>query len=372
MRGAWLAMSCACLLLPLPPSPVAALPPRDISLTFIGDIMGHDVNYHMSDFRDIYRGVQQVFLSDGLTFANLEFPVDSTRPEAGYPYFNGTSQYVRAALEAGVDAFSLANNHAFDGGEAGIFQTIRALQRLADLEGWPLLLSGVRGNPRRPFLPSTRVVRGIRVGFLAVTQFLNERDSGRYVDVVDYDDGDASDRFLRRVHDLVPSYDLFIVSYHGDREYIGEPSPRKTAFFHRLLEAGVDIVFSHHPHVVQGFEVVRVGGASRLIMYSMGNFISGMTWRADPDPRAPFAATGEGYMLSVAVRCTDMGCAVRRVEPLPIANYRNGRGEMVVAFMRDLASGAVPLAPSWRAYYVARLERMERWLSRFPPAGAPD
>jgi poly-gamma-glutamate synthesis protein (capsule biosynthesis protein) len=135
-----------------------------------------------------------------------------------------------------------------------------------------------------------------------------------------------------------------------------------------LLKAGAHVVFSHHPHVVQGFEVRRVGGASRLIMYSMGNFISGMTWGADPDPNHPLAATGEAYMLSVAVRCTDMGCDVLNVTPIPVSNYVNARGEMVVGLMENLATGATPVGASWRTYYSARLARMERWLGEFPPA----
>jgi poly-gamma-glutamate synthesis protein (capsule biosynthesis protein) len=362
-------VALVCILLSLTLSPAAALAPRDLRLTFIGDIMGHDVNYRMKDYRDIYRGVESVFLSDDLTVANLELPMDFTRPEAGYPFFNGTTPYVRAAVEAGVDAFSLANNHAYDGGETGIFQTIRALQGLRGADGRPLLLSGVRGNPRRPFLPASKVVRGVRIGFLAATQFLNEPDSGRYVNVVDDADAEAVERFLALVRDASRRFDLLIVSYHGDREYIGEPSRLKRAFFHRLLEAGAHIVFSHHPHVVQGFEAIRVNGSERLIMYSMGNFISGMTWWADPASLVdPLAATGEGYMLSVSVRCTDMACAVRRVEPIPIANYRNARGEMAVALMRDLASRTVPVGAAWRAYYSARLARMEGWLGRFPLA----
>ncbi len=71
-------------------------------------------------------------------------------------------------------------------------------------------------------------------------------------------------------------------------------------------------------------------------------------------------------MLSVAVRCTDMGCAVRSAAPIPIADYRNARGEMAVALLRDLAAGAVPVGASWRSYYSARLARMERWLAAFP------
>jgi len=32
----------------------------DLTLAFAGDLMGHEVNYRMPDFHDIYRGVQPV------------------------------------------------------------------------------------------------------------------------------------------------------------------------------------------------------------------------------------------------------------------------------------------------------------------------
>jgi poly-gamma-glutamate synthesis protein (capsule biosynthesis protein) len=140
----------------------------------------------------------------------------------------------------------------------------------------------------------------------------------------------------------------------------------KKKFFHQLLDAGARIVFSHHPHVVQGYEVVRARGADGLIMYSMGNFISGMTWRQDPAaPGDEWAATGEGYMLSVRVQCTAGGCAVSGVEPVPIANYRNERGEMVVARLEDLAEGVVTLPAVWKSFYAERLRRMRGFLAKF-------
>jgi poly-gamma-glutamate synthesis protein (capsule biosynthesis protein) len=208
-------------------------------------------------------------------------------------------------------------------------------------------------------------MRGVRVGFLAATQFLNETDAGRYVQVVDYSDETAAQGFVDFVGRISPQFDLLIVSYHGDREYSTETSSLKRRFFHRLLEAGACIVFSHHPHVVQGYEIVRVRGADRLIMYSMGNFISGMTWWLDPKaPSDELAATGEAYMLCVQVQCAG-GCSVSSVEPVPIANYKNERGEMVVARMEDLANGAVALPAIWKSFYAERLLRMRRFLAGF-------
>jgi poly-gamma-glutamate synthesis protein (capsule biosynthesis protein) len=352
------------LLLSLPQF-AAAQAPRSLSLTFIGDIMAHDVNFRMRDYHDIYRDVEQTFLADDLTVANLELPVDPTRPESGYPYFNGNGAYLRAAADSGVDVLSAANNHAFDGGAEGIFQTLRSFHSLRVSLGRPIAFSGIRGNPHGSFYPDALTVRGVRVGFVAATQFLNESDAGRYVQVVDYSDETATREFLDFVSRISTQFDVLIVSYHGDREYSTQTSSLKRRFFHRLLEAGACIVFSHHPHVVQGYEIVRVRGADRLIMYSMGNFISGMTWRLDPGtPSDVLAATGEAYMLCVQVRCAG-GCTVTSAEPVPIANYKNERGEMVVARMEDLAKGAMALPAIWKTFYAERLLRMRRFLAGF-------
>ena len=343
-----------------------------LRLAFVGDIMAHEENYRMRDFRDIYRGVERYFSAADLTVANLELPVDPTRPESGYPLFNGNIPYVRAAVDSGIGLLSVANNHAFDGGIPGVLQTMRSLESLRK-SGLPQLrYSGIRANLRRPFLPASLYVKGVHVGFIALTQFLNDPAGDRYVNVVDYYDAAAVSDFLGFVRKVSPDYDLFIVSYHGDQEYVQQPAPMKREFFRRVVQAGAHIVYSHHPHVVQGYETVRVDGGDRLIMYSMGNFISAMTW--DLDPRRidhPVAPTGESYMLRVDVTCGGApGCSVSVAECVPIANYRNASGEMVVGSMADLASGVDGENAAWRRYYAVRLSRMERFLG-LSFAGAP-
>jgi hypothetical protein len=336
---------------------------RALRLTFVGDIMGHDVNYRMRDFHDIYRGVKEILLAGDLAFANLELPLDPFRPAAGYPWFNGTRDYLAAAVDSGFNLFSLANNHAFDGGVEGILQTIRALERARSTSLRPFAYSGTRGNPSRPFGVETLTVNGVRIGFLAVSQFLNEKDEGRYVRVVDYSQPDEAQPFLAWVRSIAPLYDLLIVSYHGDREYVPSPSPAKRAFFLDLLAAGAGVVVGHHPHVVQEYEIVQAAGLRRLAMYSLGNFISGMTWGLAPSQLAGvIAATGESYILQVDVRCGPCGCSVTDARPTPIANYQDGQVQMVVARLSDLADGTVAVSSAWREYYSARLARMKDFL----------
>ena len=335
---------------------------HDLSLAFVGDIMGHEMNYRMADFHDIYRGIQDEIHSADLAFANLEFPLDPFRPSEGYPYFNGTPAYLAAAVDAGFNLFSIANNHAFDEGVEGIFQTARALERQR-AAGRVLAYSGTRGNPWRPFEPEAVTVKGVRIGFVAVAQFLNESDGGRYVHVVDFADPAPARAFVSWVHAIAPLYDLFIVSYHGDREYVQVPSPAKRAFFLSLLDAGAQIVVGHHPHVVQGYEVVQTHGARRVAMFSMGNFISGMTGMLSPGQlRGALAATGESYVLRVRVHCGPDGCSVADADPLPIANYLDDKAQVVVGRLSDLADGTVKVSPEWRSYYAQRLALMREFL----------
>ena len=351
----------------------AVADPTKLRLTFVGDLMVHELLFQTASYQDIYRGVADVLAASDLTFANLEFPVDSTRPVSGYPLFNAHTDYVRAAVEAGIDVLSTANNHAFDGREEGVLQTVRSLASLANVFSHRFFFSGIRGNPRSPFVPQTIVVNGVRIGFIALAQFLNQSDGGRYVHVVDYLDQEEADGFVRFVKEASPFYDLFVVSYHGDREYVAEPDPAKRAFFHRLVENGAHIVFAHHPHVLQEYELVTVQGQKRLIMYSMGNFISGMAWReSPPDPDGWIAPTGDSIMLTVEVVMGAGGPSISRAAPVPIADYRNPQGEMVVLKLDDLAGGKVGASPSWVSYYRARRSRMEKFLAPQSQAAPPE
>jgi poly-gamma-glutamate synthesis protein (capsule biosynthesis protein) len=159
---------------------------KHLQLTFVGDIMVHTANYLTSDYSAIYASIAPLLLRDDLSFANLEFPVDPSRPFSSYPRFNGTLEYLGAAVEAGIDVFSLANNHAFDQGRDGVFQTLRALNKIGDESYRRLHIAGTRGNLKVPFLPAEIRIKGVRIGFLAVCQMVNVPMPYYYVNIVDY------------------------------------------------------------------------------------------------------------------------------------------------------------------------------------------
>ena len=366
MKKALLVLGFSALLL----EPLSAAPNRRLRLTFAGDIMAHTVNFLMRDHGEIYAGVRHILGGDDLTFANLETPVDPTRPYATYPLFNVHPEYVEAAAAAGVDVFSLANNHSWDHGQSGLVQTLGAMKALRARTPRPIWFSGVRDDPRQPFLPESITVNGLRLGFLAVTQFTNDGRRHPQVQTVDYGRPEEVEALLARVREASRSFDLFILSYHGGREYVHEPEPAREELFRRLVRSGVHIVYGHHPHVLQPFDRLRVDGGDRLIIHSAGNLISGMTWKVNPaEQRHRLAPMGDSVLYQVEAEIDEAGRLSLEVQPLPVANGRNRLGEPVVMPLPALIY--LERSPLWAAYYRERSRQIAPFLSPRLDALAP-
>ena len=344
-------------------------PGQRMYLSFLGDIMIHTTNYLTPDYDEIYTSIRPILLRDTLSFANLEFPVDPTREYSSYPRFNAPREYLRAAVDAGIDVFSLANNHAADQGVEGIRQTLRSLEEVGRGAFRRIYYQGTRGSLEEPFAPVEIRVKGVRIGFMAVTQVVNQPMPGPYVHVVDYANPRHREYFLPYIESLSRDYDLFILSYHGGREYAREPEDAKVRFFRQLLERGVDIVYGHHPHVLQRYELLEREEGPGLMLCSTGNLISGMTARVGPEEAGDARAwTGDSALWLVVVRAGGGRAAVEQVLPLPISNYRDPRGVTRVHTFSALAGEGLP-AP-WLRYYQER-HRSLRSLFRQWAGGGP-
>jgi poly-gamma-glutamate synthesis protein (capsule biosynthesis protein) len=348
--------------------PLAASPVDTLTLTFVGDLMAHNVNYRMADYGRIYRAVETSLLSDDLTFANLEAVVDPSRPMSSYPQFNVHAHYVAAAIEAGVDVFSLANNHSYDWEAEGLQATLssmRALSVAAAERGRSIWFGGISETAAEPLLPVEIRRGGWRIGYLALTEFSNTAADPQLLNLVDHHDPQEKEMLLARLREMTPRYDLFVLSYHGGVEYAKDASPAKKAFFRELLEAGVDIVHGHHPHVIQPCEEVEHEGHTKLILYSTGNFISGQSWRARPeDPNDLWARTGDSMMFRVRVRYGNPGPSVYSVSMEPAYHYRDANNDVLIAPLHALASES-PLV-GWQGFFRRRLELAQDYMRANP------
>jgi poly-gamma-glutamate capsule biosynthesis protein CapA/YwtB (metallophosphatase superfamily) len=76
---------------------------------------------------------------------------------------------------------------------------------------------------------------------------------------------DATDRIAA----LADEVDVVVVQVHTGAEFWDAPSDRAAEVAHAAIDAGADIVITHHPHVVQGAEWYK----GKLIVHSLGNLV---------------------------------------------------------------------------------------------------
>lgn len=318
--------------------------------------MAHDVNYTRAPYEPIYQSIRDLIWDADLSFANLEFVFDPEKPPRSYPYFNAPVDYVKAAIKAGFNVFSLANNHSLDMGSTSIIETIGTIANMS--RDHRLYFNGTCARSEERFKPLYFEVAGVQVGFLAVTSFLNTHVDDERVNIVPYYDESAMDDFIHRLSLVTAKPDLFILSYHGGAEYTREPEQWRRDLFGRFIDSGVDIVWGHHPHVVQPWETVVTGRGEKLILYSTGNLISGQAWTSGPNAeKGEREGTGESALFAVEVTVRDSEAAVRRVNVIPIFNYRDPESGMVVR--RFDGMDAVDMSNEWAVYYRDRLEDLE-------------
>ena len=63
-----------------------------------------------------------------------------------------------------------------------------------------------------------------------------------------------------------PDYKI-ILFIHWNFEFETIPLPADRKFAHKMVDLGVDAIFGHHPHILNGFEVYK----NKPIFYSLGN-----------------------------------------------------------------------------------------------------
>ncbi len=331
-----------------------------VRLLFAGDLMAHDTNYNTKDYDEIYRRIRGSVGWADFAFINLEFPIIDEQAYSTYPRFNVQRDYVEAAIGAGFNRFSLANNHTADFGRAGIAAT-RESQRFLE-KRFPVRFSGLREKAGAEMAAEFWSWRDIRFGFLAVTGFSNRREGTDEMNLTSLRREEDRRALIKRVEAAAGKCDLLVLSFHVGVEYARKPKPEKQEFFEELMEGGVDILWSHHPHVLQPWEVSPRG----TVIYSAGNFVSGQTYGmpARVNHRDSRTYKGDSALFCLELRRNELkerGWRVVTASAVPIAHYSIPGLGMVVGRIGDLVRES---PGDWPEYYKKRGEIIRRKLLR--------
>lgn len=175
----------------------------------------------------------------------------------------------------GFNLFQLANNHAFDWGEAGYLKTKAALGDAA---------FGA-GNYDEAYKVKIMEVGGVKIGFLAVCFAAY---TGVFDDVTNHEGLSCAYINDLKVNHVIADakkhVDYLFVLPHDGIEYIDIPMPETIARYRDFIDWGADAVIGTHPHCPQGWETYN----GKPIFYSLGNFLfnskEGYDYRATNRP----------------------------------------------------------------------------------------
>ena len=255
------ALACLAALLILAGGTAARAETR-ITLSFTGDVTLGGVERGRSNpesfdsyaaekgYAYFFQNMQDLFLRDDLTLVNLEGTLtDSTRQENTKKTFRfrGATDYAKILRIGGIEACAIANNHIMDFGKQGYQSTVETLEKNR------LLFCG---NEYDFILDK----KGVRIGFFAF--------QGGYL-TQEHIQG-IGQRIARMRAEGVGA---IVCCFHAGQEYV--PTRRKwdQERYAKIAvqEWGADLVVMHHPHVLQGIDVLD----GRYVFYSLGNFCFG-------------------------------------------------------------------------------------------------
>jgi hypothetical protein len=238
-------------------------PKTMVTIAAVGDIvLGSAASLPPDGGRTFFTDVQSELAAD-VVLGNLEGTLTTasgSKCGAGSSNcfaFKAPPSYARWLRQAGFTVLNLANNHAFDYGEAGLAETVESLRAKS------LLHTG------RPGQIAYQQVGDARV---AIVGFAPYSWAQSLTDIP------AAKRLVRRA---AAKADVVIVTFHGGAEgaseqhvapgtefFLGENRGNVMRFSRAVVDAGADVVIGHGPHVLRGMEWYK----DRLIAYSLGNF----------------------------------------------------------------------------------------------------
>ncbi|NLJ71019.1 MAG: CapA family protein [Clostridiaceae bacterium] len=268
---------------------------QDLSASFtigmIGDVLFHDwliagglQEDGTYDYPYIYEYLEPDVKNLDFAMFNMEGTLAGP-PYAGYPCFSAPSELANSMAEKGFNLATTASNHSVDRGVEGMYATIESL-RSAGLENL-----GTRKEGDPPYFSTE--LNGIKVAISTATyttpkinglvslngipvpaEVEHLIDTFSLEEAYMYDDMAKLQERARIMREDGNEVVIFIM--HWGTEYSLQEDWFQSLYAQALADAGVDMVFGMHPHVVEPIKTVKSedGKHNMLVYYSLGNSVS--------------------------------------------------------------------------------------------------
>ncbi len=302
---------------------------QEFTLLFAGDAMLHQSQIDHAyrdgtyDYSGYFRHIQPEVEAADLSFVNLEVTL-AGKPYKGYPCFSAPDEYAYALKDAGFDVFVTANNHILDWGKKGTMQTLQMLDSM-QVKHTGVFRDAAEREEKYPLLIEKN---DLRFAILNYTYGTNGITPQKPIEVNYIDEQRIRDD-IRQAKTMQP--DIIIALMHWGDEYKLMQNKTQERLADLLVEEGVDLVIGSHPHVVQPSKTIldEKGNISNVVVYSLGNLISGMTAKNTDGGQlvkvvlektlAGVRIKSAGYMLVYRHRYREAGRLIYEAVPVSLA-----------------------------------------------------
>jgi len=192
---------------------------------------------------------------------NLEVPLtdmDTPISKDG-PALRAPASAINGISRLNPSLVTLANNHIYDHGEQGLFNTMEQLSHHS------IGYVGAGKNLAEASRPFILEQDDLRIGIYACAEHEfsiagENRAGANPIDLLESFD---------HIEKLKAECDFVIVLHHGGKEYYRYPSPDLQKVCRKMINKGADLVICQHSHCVGSYENYTGG----VIVYGQGNFL---------------------------------------------------------------------------------------------------
>lgn len=249
------------------PTPTVPAGPAPVTVTAGGDVIGgFGVSGGVGSMGSgLFRGVAPFFKSSDFGFVNLESPLTYSGDPQGWKdvVIKGNPALAPAMAKSGINVVTMANNHAGDMGDSGLLDSFKYCKKAG------ITVVGAGKDLKAAQAGAVLKTDGATAAFLGFSDVLPVGYPATSTSPGTSPGRANINAVKAHIRAAAKKADYVFVGWHWNFEYKRAPSYLESSEGKAAVDAGADIVFAHHPHLLDGVQAYHGG----LIFYSLGNLV---------------------------------------------------------------------------------------------------
>ena len=257
------------------------------TIIMTGDVMcrSYQINKALKngeyDFDESFENIKKIIKKGDLSICNLETPIAPSLPystEKRYIddqiHMNAPVEFLQSVKNSGFDMVITSNNHMYDAGFLGLFETIDKINKCN------LIHTGTFAGPLEKRHVNV-VINDINIGIISYCSKnfqKNKMSNFSNIGVQTLFSYFDENQIKKDIKNAKKDGAEFIIAYcHWGKEYTDKLVINQKKYANFLAEQGVDYIFGTHPHCLQNYTIITTSDNRQVpCLYSSGNFISDM------------------------------------------------------------------------------------------------